>query len=419
MTITHCIGIDLGTSTTKIVIRDLEFDEVRPVTYQNGEPVILPSFVAVNSSNELIILPPENLNAQHHWRFENLKGKLLYPKDFKTDRKNDNSVISLMEGCENGYLLGNDLHYRCFLTLKLSYLMRRVLEWGSLDCKNIRWSLPVPVNSLERHEALVMAEIFSKAIIFSNDINKSKSSYLRAEYKKILGEFTKSPARINHHSLQILPEGICNIVAIAAASFRRAERFALIDIGASTAEFLAFSFDLEGNPCVYHSRTFPIGVESLKSCGQLSIDSDLVVLGDEARAKYTNYTVEAIVNPSRVNLDYYRNIRSVELDMCGGGSLIPIFGEVLDNIPLARFESYKAPKPTVNKDFSMAAEYDHIPVNMLPRYLVACGLSVLIANFGNYKLPLDLAKQFKEIRCYIELKPYSNLEDNWDYTAIK
>ena len=32
MDYTHCIGIDFGTSTIKIVVRDLEFDEVSPVS---------------------------------------------------------------------------------------------------------------------------------------------------------------------------------------------------------------------------------------------------------------------------------------------------------------------------------------------------------------------------------------------------
>lgn len=419
MTITHCVGIDFGTSTTKIVIRDLEFDEVKPVTYPNGNPVFLPSFVTINSAYQLLIVPPEDLNSLYHWRFENLKGKLLYPQYFKKEREDDNLVISLMENSNEIEIMRNDTYYRCFIALKLSYLMRRVIEWGSLQSNSVTWSLPIPVDSIESNEAQAMVEIFSKAIEFSDHDATNKSIYSRAEYKQIIKQFNKQPVEYMHPSLQILPEGICNIVAIASSTVKLAERFTLIDIGASTTEFLSFSFDLDGRPCVYYSMSYPLGIESLRSQELLSNNFDSIVLDNKAHNEYINNTVIALVNPIFIARDYYKNIGLVEVKMCGGGSLIPAFGEIIESIPRSRLQSYKVPKLLVLKDLSESVLFDFIPNDILPRYLVACGLSVLVSNFGRYMLPLELAKQFKEISSYEKLVPHSYLNDNWDYTAIK
>ena len=80
---------------------------------------------------------------------------------------------------------------------------------------------------------------------------------------------------------------------------------------------------------------------------------------------------------------------------------------------------FGVPSIAAQQDLSATAGYESITADMLPRYLVACGLSVPAENFSVYRLPLELANLYQEISEMVILKPFSHLDDNWDYNAIK
>ena len=79
---THCIGIDFGTLTIKIVVRDLELDEVSPVSYADGRAVTIPSFASLTKCGQIIISPSNNSMQLRQWRFDNLNEKIPFQRDF-------------------------------------------------------------------------------------------------------------------------------------------------------------------------------------------------------------------------------------------------------------------------------------------------------------------------------------------------
>jgi hypothetical protein len=216
-----------------------------------------------------------------------------------------------------------------------------------------------------------------------------------------------------------MPEGVCNIVAIASASFRRTDRFSLLDIGAATIELVTFS--LEGQQLdIYHSTTSPLGIESLKSKGLalVSLEDDIDVTADASK-QITNEIIRSLISPSKINTTYYKSKRVVDLFLCGGGSLVRAINEIPRTIPENRLRPFGVPPIATHQNLAATAGYELIAAEMLPRYLVACGLSVPAENFSSYRLPTELATLYREISEMEILKPYSYLDDNWDYTAIK
>lgn len=428
MDFTHCVGIDYGTSSIKIVVRDLEFDEISPVTYADGRPVTIPSFVSVTEDGRLIVAPSGEAKEMRQWRFDNIKGKILFHKEFSSQISDDLPIICQAEGREipdSKWALNlshAQSHYELMLALKLSYLMRRVRDNFNLREGCPLWSLPLPVTSIDSGESLSMRRAYAFALHLSGDEITSKSNYSLSEYNQILAKYKQAR---NQGSLdepgnmQVMPEGVCNIVAIASASFRRTDRFSLVDIGASTIELVTFS--LEGQQLdVYHSKTCPLGIESLKSKALASLSPDNGIdVTDEARKQITTEIIGSLISPSRINSGYYKDRALVDLFMCGGGSLFGPIANIPQAIPESRLRPFGIPSIASQRNLSASAGYELIDSEILPRYLVACGLSVPADNFSAYRLPPELATLYREISEAVVLKPFSHLDDNWDYNAIK
>ena len=424
---THCIGIDCGTSSIKMVVRDLEFDEVSPVVYPNGREVTIPSFVSATEDGQIVVGPAQGCAKLRQWRFDNLKGKILFHKEFGLQIAEDLPIIRQAEGRDAPdskwalNLTYAQPHYELMLALKLSYLMRRVRDEFKLHLGSPLWSLPLPVTAVNSSEALSMRRAYAYALESSQSPNRSKSSYTLAEYNQILSEYRqkKRELHVEPSNLQIMPEGVCNIIAIASASFRRTDRFSLLDVGAATIELVTFS--LEGQQLdIYHSKTSPLGIESLKSKGLASLSPDsLTVITEDAGKQITNEIVSSLISPSRINSEYYKNNNLVDLFMCGGGSLVGAINDIPRLIPENRLKPFGVPSIAIQQNLAASAGYESIDSEMLPRYLVACGLSVPAENFSSYRLPLELANLYREISEMQILKPFSHLDDNWDYNAIK
>lgn len=428
MNYTHCIGIDFGTSTIKIVVRDLEFDEVSPVVYADGRAVTIPSFVSVTECGQIIIAASNKSMHLSQWRFDNLKGKILFQRDFNKQITTDIPLICQIEGADSPNtkwaikMSYAQPHYELMLALKLSYLVRRVKNDFQLQNGVPLWSLPLPVTSVSSREATAIQRAYAFGLKASRDDQTSKGIYTLLEYNKILDEYKqfRSTTELSEISnLQIMPEGVCNIVAIASASFRRTDRFSLIDIGAATIEVVTFS--LEGQQLdIYHSKTSPLGIESLRSQDLIkaSVNNE-VEITDEASKKITAEVIGSLISPSKIDSSYYKSKNFVDLFMCGGGSLVKSVAMIPGQIPDNRLRQFSIPPISVQLDLAASAGYDSITPEILPRYLVACGLSVPAENFSSYRLPSELSTMFQEISQMITIKPYSHLDDNWDYTAIK
>ena len=428
MDYTHCVGIDFGTSTIKIVVRDLEFDEVSPVSYSDGRAVTIPSFVSVTECGHIIISASSDSMKLRQWRFDNLKGKILFHRDFSKQIAADIPLICKIEGADapnTKWAINMSYaqpHYELMLALKLSYLVRRVKSDFHLQNGTPLWSLPLPVTSVSSREAAAMQRAYAFGLKASSNDQTSKEKYTLLEYNKILGDYKQFKSNTvlpEISNLQIMPEGICNIVAIASASFRRTDRFSLIDIGAATIEVVTFS--LEGQQLdVYHSKTSPLGIESLKSQELIKTTSNGVTeITDEGSNKITAEVICSLASPSNMDSSYYKSKNSVDLFLCGGGSLDSSLAAIPSQIPESRLRQFCIPPITVHLDLAASAGYELITPNILPRYLVACGLSVPAENFSSYRLPSELSTMYREISQMETLKPYSHLDDNWDYTAIK
>jgi len=428
MDYTHCIGIDFGTSTIKIVVRDLEFDEVSPVIYADGRAVTIPSFVSLTECGQIIISASNNSMQLRQWRFDNLKGKILFQRDFSKQITADIPLICTIEGADapnTKWAINMSYaqpHYELMLALKLSYLVRRVKSDFQLQNGTPLWSLPLPVTSVSSREAAAMQRAYAFGLKASTNDQTSKGIYTLLEYNKLLNDYKQFRSNAESSgisNLQIMPEGVCNIVAIASASFRRTDRFSLIDIGAATIEVVTFS--LEGQQLdVYHSKTSPLGIESLRSQELIkTTPNNEVEITDDASKKITAEVISSLVSPARMDSSYYKLKNSVDLFMCGGGSLVNNLAAIPGQIPENRLRQFGIPPISAHLNLAASAGYELITPNILPRYLVACGLSVPAENFSSYRLPSELSTMFREISQMETLKPYSHLDDNWDYTAIK
>jgi hypothetical protein len=279
----------------------------------------------------------------------------------------------------------------------------------------------MPVTSFESREASRMRFSFSQALSLLNTGNGAKRRYTLDEYLRLLPRFVDADSHVvEAPNLQVLPEGVCNIVAVAASSFRRANQFLLVDIGASTVEFVSFSIDSQ-DLTIFHSKTLPIGVRSLKSQGLLREHHPEACMEIDLSAKkqYINESIKALVAPVRQDRFSSKSINSIDLSLCGGGSLIPEFSNIFNEIPESRLQQNRIPRPRILKRLDGLVGYEQIPADLLPRYLVACGLTVPKDSFPNYKLPKDLATAFRNIEAVVWTKPFSHLDDNWDYNAIK
>ena len=347
MDFTHCVGIDCGTSSIKIVVRDLEFDEVSPAVYPNGRVVTIPSFVSVNEDGRVIVTTSSKYNNVRHWRFDNLKGKILFHREFSKQITDDLPIICQIESRakpDSKWALNLSYaqpHYELMLALKLSYLMRRVRDDFSLHLGCPLWSLPLPVTSVNSSEALSMRRSYAYALISSQEESTSKSDYSLSEYNNILADFKNSRKRkacSDPDNLQVMPEGVCNIIAIASASFRRTDRFSLLDVGAATIELVTFS--LEGQQLdIYHSKTSPLGIESLKSKDLASLtEAGEIVITDDACKQITNEIVGSLISPLKINGSYYRQKNLVDLFLCGGGSLVSSIADIPASIPENRLK---------------------------------------------------------------------------------
>lgn len=428
MDYTHCVGIDCGTSSIKIVVRDLEFDEVSPVVYPDGRIVTIPSFVSLTECGRITIAGSSKSIPLRQWRFENLKGKILFHREFSKQISEDLPLICQIEGTEipaSKWTLNlsyAESHYELMLALKLSYLMRRIQDDFQLHLGYPLWSLPLPVTSLKSSEAISMRRAYTFALQASKEEQTSKADYALSEYNQMLADYKQFKKRGENavaDNLQIMPEGVCNIVAIASASFRRTDRFSLLDIGAATIELVTFS--LEGQQLdIYDSTTSPLGIESLKSKGLALVSpEDEIDITDDASKQITNEIIRSLISPSKINTTYYKSKRVVDLFLCGGGSLVSAIKEIPRTIPENRLRPFGVPPIATHQNLSATAGYELIAAEMLPRYLVACGLSVPAENFSSYRLPTELATLYREISEMEVLKPYSYLDDNWDYTAVK
>ena len=164
----------------------------------------IPSFVSLTECGQIIIAASNNSMQLRQWRFDNLKGKILFQRDFIKQITADIPLICTIEGADapNTKWAINmsyaQSHYELMLALKLSYLVRRVKSDFQLQNGIPLWSLPLPVTSVSSREAAAMQRAYAFGLKASTNDQTSKGIYTLTQYNKLLGDYKQFRSNASH-----------------------------------------------------------------------------------------------------------------------------------------------------------------------------------------------------------------------------
>jgi|LQYC01.1.fsa_nt_gi hypothetical protein len=418
------VGLDFGTSSTKIIYKLLGTPEFRVVNFKHNLPnypnYCLPSLAAKDRHGNLqlgVEAAKELLNKNWDSGFQRFKvivaGK--YDQKFKDDIS-ENNFYEYRDS--HGY--DDKFTPERLTAIYLAFVMKKAREiienfFGDHDALiNLAFNICMPIDHVENNKVkIAFEEIFGWAERIETAWRSTPIGFdpMAASY-----ELEGTPLTITRRVFAV-PEAVAEITSYMISLRKRKGLHAIIDLGAGTTDLSIcnlFIFDQETECDWYAARNIPRGTTGIEriiakyinDCGEKSLCTHSDVLSYLPNLGKKNNALNRAVRQEIKNLknstDYsqtwgsaywnkLRNNRSwnhVEIFLTGGGSGLPYLKEIfsepwLDDLKNEgiRYTVSNLPSPD---------NYDTCGIKIpFERMSVAYGLAWTLPEIPEFKLPAD------------------------------
>jgi hypothetical protein len=411
------VGVDFGTSTTKIAFRQLSpRGPVRPILFAHELPGVpafgLPSVAAFDEAGTLRLgVDAAQMLANEPW-WQGLRGfKVLLAS---AERSNGTEKLwkDFQRYAKQHLQNGQPVQPETITSVYLAYVMRQARnqiselpEYSQTDVEFL-FNVCVPMEHVESSPALVA---FSEALARAEALEKAwpvnaDTEWLSDNYVKLQTQSAALATRVF-----IIPESVAEAASYVSSLRRRPGLHALIDIGAGTTDVSFFNLKEEGGmECSYwySSANLPIGGIALERAAAGSrtrwttgeISGRLEALKDQSgsnvpetvRAVYESIhrAAQPIWSKAFDHLHIEGPWHEVDVFLAGGGSEIAGALSAFEN-PWwphliqqgIRYNAERLPEPD---------DYDSLGGRApFPRLAVAYGLTFPEPELGAYTMPGD------------------------------
>jgi hypothetical protein len=388
------IGVDFGTSTTKVIWQDLSdnhFEAVRWHPDKDGlGQWLLPSTVLLRN-DKVCFGVPEREEEQHGLCLRSLKLCLLCRRKPPVCRCGN-------PGAQGGSIRLSEAHYdlpaSAFAGLFLAYVFcqveRRLLERFPNDQLVLLWNIGCPMDYTDADgyrcdwEKLAGTAMELRTLA-SGDVKMS----LLDEFARHLERFDVPPEEERNYFVQ--PEGLAAVKAFLESPDAEMKTYAIVDVGAGTTEV---SFFFNGKAMAEPGQPFRPSylADSTEAVGGVRIDQELAeewgCSTEEARRRKERSPdkIPLIQSLAMIHQQYRKTCariakqdsgapphnRPFDLFIIGGGSRLPAIRAQLNDSELpGRFIKQQTlelrPPKTRSAEFPSDADY-HL-------FAVACGLA--------------------------------------------
>ena len=240
---TLVVGVDFGTSTTKVVWQDLSdhhFEAFRwNPALQGISGLLLPSTVVIRG-DEVLLAPPEHDTRAGDVRLSSIKLCVLC-------RHNPAICRCGSQGARNGFisLSGGDAGYpaSAFACLLLAYIFREVetrltARFPDDDLVFI-WNIGCPMDYLDqagrKAEWETMAGV---ALALHGEVSNPVVVSVVAEVERLVSNFSVPPEGDRNYFVR--PEGLAAVNAFLQSPHAHWKTYAIVDVGAGTTEISFF-----------------------------------------------------------------------------------------------------------------------------------------------------------------------------------
>jgi len=403
------VGLDFGTSNTKVAYRRLSTDQVKPIIFnhnlQNHENYFLPSIIVFDNEGSLKL----GLEAAEYLENEpSKKGifnfKMLFVSEIDRSLKNNSNIKLMKQNLKNEFPARilerfNEKKYRFLVIAYLVYSMRKTREKIALDLPNrqlnISFNVCIPVDyinnnniSYEFNWILATAEFIEREY-YEKHID---FDFIDLVHKNI--KYDEFNTRIFD-----IPETVAEVASYTTSSSLKKGLHALLDFGAGTTDISIFNIKnpRESNQkfSFYSSNIINYGfrkVDSLKEMNRKNEIKDYIhFLWEKSNIAWQ----EAYDNHLK-NEDYWKGDK-VQVFISGGGANEQLVKSIFckPRVNKQKWEAYKHPLKVLPtpEDYN----YKDIPFH---RFAVAYGLAnpKPKLNIKDFVLPKDAADDTPKLK---------------------
>jgi len=383
-TVDIIVGLDFGTSNTKIAYRRISTDQVKPILFNHKSPkhenYFLPSIVVFRNDGNLLL----GLDAAKYLNNNPEKNgiynfKMLFVSEIDNSLNNNENIKLMKKKLKpefNNKILKqfNNKKFRFIVISYLAYAMREAREKIKKELPNrfldISFNICIPVDYVNNN---IVSDEFQKLIASSEFIERehyekhNNFEYLDLVYRNIAYDE-------NHTRVFDIPETVAEVASYTTSSSIKEGLHTIIDFGAGTTDISIFNIK---NPrkenqkfAFYSSHIINYGfrrVDFLKEMNKADeIEKYIYFLWEKSNIAWHNAYYGHLIN----DIDWKGD--KVQIFVSGGGANEKLVSKIFK-------------KPRVNKE--KWESYPH-PLRKLPtpedyvnkkiqfhRFAVAYGLS--------------------------------------------
>lgn len=431
------LGIDFGTSFTKICFRDVGADYTRVVCLGGNtiEGALIPSIVAIDQNGRLT-LPGANENSGTRLFVRHLKMRLAGER------------IGEPPSNFAGYDLTDARVVRALAAWYLATLIQRSQKWirdnerGRLKGRPIRWSanVCVPVEHCDSPVIDVFNDVLAAAWFMA------RSGDASSDLQDVLASFDSArlTAAREPADCHAIPEIAAAVHPFVFSRSAQADKYIYFDIGGGTIDGVAFRLNFDhGSPRVafYSGRIGTFGVEALahtvklpdgasliealKDCSdqpavqefahQIQLLVAQVVVAAKKKDGMT-WQVRASGRPNNGPLLPHQ-MKELPVFIGGGGARIAWYGaQINDTYETFRHDRAEIP-PYGLREIPKPTELDMsgLPATEFNRFAIAYGLSIPLGEGPEIVLPSKVGAAPKPpMRTIKGIVDYEDSKDAYD-----
>jgi len=416
--ITIQVGIDFGTSSTKVAYKELgEMKEVVPICFDHQSDsypaYCMPSVAAykLNKNNKwelLLGVEAAKYLENRSWDDGLRRFKLLVAGHYdKSYREKDTHEI-YFEYLEATEQTAEELHPVYLTITYLVYIMQ--LTRKTIQNKypnnelNLAFNVGMPVDHLENSKVFeVFQRIIATAEILENNDGTPDRIFKEARNLFQTVQYDKSSANIF-----AIAEAVAVIASYVTTTRVKDGIHVLVDFGSGTTDVSIFNIRRKTSEVVwYAARHIPCGMHKIdqiitkaikEHMSEKELTSEIKQLRQQSdlQAK-VRFAIESLWEKTHDvwNLAYIKNNRKqgnwdadkVQIYTCGGGSLMPFIDEIFKHYSLMgrTFDGFEYPISNI------PLPENYLQNNNVPflRICLAYGLTIPEPSLGKYILPAE------------------------------
>lgn len=428
------VGIDFGTSSTKIVYSQLGKAGAHAICFDHKLPYYpdycVPSVAAVGKSGKLLLgIEAARMLVNERWDKGFQRFKVIVAGNCDELFKDTLTCEKFLNYRDSYKELDTNFTAERLTAIYLAYVMnlarnhiRNLPEYLNMDI-DLTFNICMPIDHIENNRVRTIFEnLFVWAEAIENSWQRKGESFdiLNASYD------CEGATRETSSRVFAVPEAVAEVVSYLSSLLRREGLHAVIDFGAGTTDVSIFRLAGTAGEMVsywYAARNIPRGTANIermvaghlaatngtRKCTYGDVVEKISHISDDRSLK------DAIKNEVYdlwKSNDYYRTWgaahkiyneqliwEKVKVFTCGGGAGLPYIEDIFsipwwDNLHV-KYPVNGLPKPD---------NYDPGPCSApFPRMAVAYGLSIPKQQLDRYVLPNDVVNQTPAPRPVLEL----------------